>query len=220
MVGLAEVEAHRVDVAAIAAIAQSDIRVLLGQVSTPDEAREALNDSLPRLLGIYGSAASTLGADWYDEMRDLVGARGAFSAVVPPLPDAGRAFALAGAATSLPTGGLLTMETVRSVAEGGTQRFVADVDRGVVQASSAADPRSAGWQRVGSGECGFCAMLIGRGAVYTESSVRFGSHDNCKCAAVPAFGGEPLTVTPYVPTSARITDADRARVRDWINVNT
>lgn len=220
MVALAEVQAHRTDVTQIAQSAQSDIRILLGQVSTPAEARVALMDTLPELLGIYGAASATLGADWYEDLRDLSGVRGSFTAVVPELPDAGRAYALAGAATSPLKTGELTLGTVSSIALGGAQRFVADMDRGAVQASTAADRRAVGWQRVGSGECGFCTMLISRGAVYTESSVRFGSHDNCKCAAVPAWGGEPLTVTPYTPTTRRVSDADRARVREWIKANT
>lgn len=220
MVDLAEVQSHRLDVAAVSALAVADVRILLAEVSTPEQAREALNDTLPQLMGIYGAASASLGADWYDEMRDLVGARGSFAAVAAELPDAGRAYALAGAATSPLEVGTLTMETVRSVTEGGLQRMVADMDRGSVMASSVADPATVGWQRVGSGECGFCALVISRGAVYTESSVRFGSHDNCKCACVPAFGGEPVPVNPYVPTSRRISDADRARVRDWIKQNT
>lgn len=216
MVALAEVQAHRLDVAEVSASAVADLRILLAEVVTPEQAREALMDTLPQLLGIYGSASASLGADWYDEMRDLIGARGSFAAIAAELPDAGRAYALAGAATTAPKVGALTLETVRSLAEGGVQRFVADMDRGSVMASSVADPVTVGWQRVGSGECGFCALLISRGAVYTESSVRFGSHDSCRCAAVPAFGGEPRMVEPYSPSSRRISDADRARVREWI----
>jgi hypothetical protein len=53
--------------------------------------------------------------------------------------------------------------------------------------SSIADPKARGWMRVGSGRCDFCRMLIGRGAVYTESTVDFHAHDHCGCGATPAW---------------------------------
>jgi hypothetical protein len=62
-------------------------------------------------------------------------------------------------------------------------------------------------------------MLEARGAIYTRSSVDFGAHDDCHCIAVPAFNGHPTPVKKYTPTSRDITDADRARTRDWISAN-
>ena len=53
--------------------------------------------------------------------------------------------------------------------------------------SSTTDPKARGWQRVGVGECDFCSMLIGRGAVYSEATADFLSHDHCHCYAEPAF---------------------------------
>jgi hypothetical protein len=70
---------------------------------------------------------------------------------------------------------------------GGLQRIIANADRQTIQASSIADPGARGWAREGSGNCDFCAMLIGRGAVYTEATADFDSHDHCGCIAVPAF---------------------------------
>jgi hypothetical protein len=62
-------------------------------------------------------------------------------------------------------------------------------------------------------------MLIARGAVYTEVTADFASHDHCNCSAVPAFGGQPLAVKPYTPSSKNITDADRARVREYLRTH-
>ena len=42
------------------------------------------------------------------------------------------------------------------------------------------------------------------------------AHDHCHCSAVPAWSGEPRPVKPYTPSARKATDADRARVRDWI----
>lgn len=40
------------------------------------------------------------------------------------------------------------------------------------------------WQRVMVGKsCAFCALLVSRGAVYSEKTVTFKSHANCDCSA-------------------------------------
>lgn len=66
-----------------------------------------------------------------------------------------------------------------------------DAARSTVMAMSHADPFSRGWARVGSGgACGFCAMLISRGAVYTEDTASFRAHRTCRCRAVPVFGAD------------------------------
>lgn len=41
------------------------------------------------------------------------------------------------------------------------------------------------WARelAGAENCGFCAMLASRGAVYSKKSVRFQAHDHCDCTA-------------------------------------
>lgn len=45
------------------------------------------------------------------------------------------------------------------------------------------------WRRVSDGQpCTFCAMLVGRGPVYSDEGVRFRSHPSCGCTAEPVFG--------------------------------
>lgn len=52
----------------------------------------------------------------------------------------------------------------------------------------AKDPEARGYARVGEGgECGFCAMLISRGAVYTKETVDFESHPNCRCTTEAVY---------------------------------
>lgn len=106
-----------------------------------------------------------------------------------------------------------------TLATGAAARLVLDSARDTVTATAVADPASAGWRRVGRGACGFCAMLIGRGAVYNEATVRFSSHAHCHCTAEPVYGGRSLPATAYKPTVAKITDADRARVREFLAKN-
>jgi hypothetical protein len=205
---------HRADLAQLTGLAENDLRLIWAEFNNADPLA-GLMDVLPELVAVYGSAAAALGAEWYDEMREAAEVAGRFTGIAAELPDVGRAHALAGWAVN--TG--LTEESVLALAVGGLQRIVANQDRMSVAVSTIADPKAEGWQRAGRGKCDFCNVLIGRGAVYSESSADFASHDHCHCYAVPAFGGKPRLVKPYVPTTKNVTDADRARVRAYIAAN-
>lgn len=75
-----------------------------------------------------------------------------------------------------------------SQVSGAMARLVLNAGRETVAASTVADPRARGWQRVlGSGGCDFCRMLIDRGAVYGEESASFEAHDKCGCTAEPVY---------------------------------
>ncbi|MFE1361320.1 VG15 protein [Streptomyces harbinensis] len=48
-----------------------------------------------------------------------------------------------------------------------------------------------GWRRVAAGRgCAFCLMLVGRGAIYSRTSVHFRSHDHCRCTGVLVYRRE------------------------------
>lgn len=187
------------------------------QLRTADQARAALMDVLPALVQGYGAAAATVSADWYDDTREETGVRRRFIAI--PAEPGGGTDELA----RWGIGPLFSAEpdwaSARTLIAGGLQRRIADAGRDTVRDSSIADPSARGWQREGVGGCGFCTMLIGRGAVYSEASVGFASHDHCSCVAVPAFDGEPKPVEPYTPSGRRVSDADRARVREYIRTH-
>ena len=209
-------EAHRRDVASLVSIASNDLRLLLAPLDTAEAIRDALLLSLPDLVDIYGSAAATLAADWYEDLRAAEEITGRFSATVATLPDAGRSEALARWAVDP----MFTADPDKAKAieraTGGLQRIISNGSRETIAYSSVADPKSYGWQRTGTGSCGFCAMLISRGDVYTEHSADFASHDHCRCSAVPAFDGQARPVQPYTPSLRQASKADRARVRDYI----
>lgn len=190
--------------------AASDLDALWRQVRNAAEAEVALRDILPALIDTYGLAASALAANWYDDLRDKVGVKGSFRAIPADIKDAG-AQALIGWATTTAT----DLPGMQGLVLGGMQRRIANFSRLTVTDSSIADPGARGWERVGSGECDFCSMLIGRGAVYSEASADFAAHDHCRCSAVPAFDGEPRPVKPYTP-SLQQSPADQARAREWI----
>lgn len=208
----------------LASLAKSDLRKALAGARTPTHARAILADIVPSLIDTYGSAAATLAADWYDEVREQLEVKGAFRAIVPEPPDSGGR-ALLGWALDEAT----DLKTFETLLMGGYTRRILKYGRTTVSRSAVADPGADGWQRQGVGaNCSFCNFLIGRGAVYGENSVDFASHDHCNCIAVVAFtsrtkpvlldkDGKRLTQS----TRASRTDpeqraADNERIRDWI----
>lgn len=99
---------------------------------------------------------------------------------------------------------------------GSASRLVVDAARSSVADSVVAN--SGRWQRIASPKaCPFCRMLAGRGAVY-RTGTNFASHDHCGCTLVATFG-DALPAVDYTPSMRGISDADRARVRDWLSAN-
>lgn len=178
---------HRADLAELARLAESDLSVVFRDVSNADMVKGALNDILPPLVALYGSAAASLGADWYDDLRERAEVRGRFQAIVAELPDVGRTESLAGWAIGPLFGAEPDATTALSKAAGGLQRIIFNADRDTVTRSSIQDRAATGWQREGVGKCELCALILTRGAVYTEESSQFETHDNCMCVGVPVF---------------------------------
>lgn len=206
-------------VADLSTLAAADLNDLWRQVSTAEEARDALLDVLPALSSTYSLAAGTVAADWYDEQRDTLNISGRFSAIVADLDDQG-ADVLARWGVSP----LFTPEAdwrrAQVLIDGGLQLRIANAARYTVSGSAVADPQARGWQRQGDGKsCAFCSMLIARGAVYRESTAAFAAHDHCGCVAVPAWDGHPVPVKPYTPSERVANDADRARVRQYLKAH-
>lgn len=208
---------------ALARLAANDMAALWRQVSNAVEARIALQDVLPALLETYGGAAASVAADWYDEAREAAQIGGAFTAIPASIEEqAPEALALWASEHGT------DLDSIRKLVDGGVQRRIANWSRETVMGSALADPRADGWQRTGAGSCTFCNMLIGRGAIYSESSADFASHDHCNCTAVPAFTGEPRPVKEYTvgprrqidpATGKAIPDADFERAKAWIANN-
>ena len=209
---------HRADLSRVAGQAEADLLAGMRGFASSDASvfQGGLEALLSELIAGYGAAAAALGADWYDELREEAEVAGRFLSIVSDLPDAGRAQSLAGWAVEPLFGADPDPGAALQRASGGLQRIIFNADRQSVTASAVADPQAQGWQRTGSGECAFCRMLIGRGAVYSEATADFASHDHCRCVAVPAFGGQPLPVRPFTPSDRGTSERDRARVRAWL----
>lgn len=190
------------------------------------DVRDALMEVLPAIGDLYGDAAASLAADYYETARDVAEARGSFAPILaePPTPARWEALARWGVdplfASTPDVAGTL------SLLGGGLQRSIADQHRLTVTESAIRDPQASGWVRVGVGDnCGFCRMLIDRGAVYTDKSVTFRSHDHCNCAASPSWDKNVVKVSPepYKQSQRNRSDAtkraDNARARDYIADN-
>lgn len=203
----------RADTADLVRLAGRDLDRLWRLVAAGASADEALRDLLPAIVREYGSAGASLAAEWYDAQRTQAQVPGTFEALPIEADDRGSQ-ALIGWALDTATDD----SSLQLLILGGVQRRIADHLRETVMQSAIADPKARGWQRVGVGACksGFCDMLIGRGAVYTEATADFAAHDHCQCSAVPAWGGLPVPVKPYTPSLRNISKADRVRVETWI----
>lgn len=195
----------------ITRLAATDLAALWAQVSNFAEADVALNDVLPQLIRTYGDTVAGIAAEWYDDARESAGVGGYYRSMPAEISDTG-AQSLADWASHHGT----SMDAIYALAKGGAQRRILNFSRQTIMQSAHRDPRSAGWQRTGTGECDFCEMLISRGAVYTKATADFASHDDCRCSAVPAFKGRPVPVKPYRP-SVRHSEADQTRAKSWID---
>lgn len=79
--------------------------------------------------------------------------------------------------------------------------------------------RDSRYRRVTDGKpCAFCAMLAGRGPVYTEESVDFRSHKGCGCSGEQVYGAwvptdrEALWRASYKQAAIDADDANQSRV--------
>lgn len=214
------------DLERLTGLAKRDLGTIWRRVASAVEAQEALNDILPALIRQYGEAAALLGAEWYDDLRGqhLDGAP-RFSAYPASLGDQG-VYSLTGWAREHAT----SLEAMQALIAGGMSRRIANWARETVMGSSFADPRAEGWMRVGrAAACAFCRLTISRGAVYTERSVRFASHDDCNCGCAPKWGGvaDVFDVDEYRQSARRFrggvktqsAEADDARARAWIETH-
>lgn len=210
MVDLSGRDLHR-GLNAVAGEAKKELAAVLARARTVSHARFLVQELLPALIDKYGAAATALAADWYDEARAQADAAGAFSAEAIVAPSyAHGAESLAGWAASK-TDDLVTFQ---QLVLGGYTRRVIQYGRSTVTRAAVEDRGADGWMRQGDGDsCDFCRMLIGRGAVYGEASVRFASHDHCGCVAVPKFKGHPKPVLLRAD-GTRATTSSRADRRD------
>lgn len=205
----------RAETASLVRLADRDLSRLWRLVAAGADAGDALHDLLPAIVREYGALGGALAAEWYDQQREKVGAKGRFYAV-PVVPDDRGSHSLVGWALAAAADDA----ALKSLILGGVQRRIADHVRGTVTSNAVADRAAAGWQRVTDGNaCAFCSMIAARGAVFSEATADFASHDDCGCSATVAWRGRPVPVKPFAPSAKTSTEADRARVREYLRTH-
>lgn len=173
----------RQETASLIVLANRDLTRLFRLVAQGASAEVALRDLLPAIVTQYGSAGAAIAAEWYGQQREKVDAPGRFTAL-PIVADDRGSQALIGWALSEAANDV----SLKTLVAGGVQRRIADHVRYTVARNSVEDPAARGWKRVGDGQtCRFCSLLIGRGAVYAETTVDFVAHDHCGCSSAPEW---------------------------------
>lgn len=180
-----QADTHRRNIADLSRLATNDLRLIVAKYSDGEKARDALIIAIPKLVDLYGSAAATLAADWYDDLRDEAGTRGRFTAITATLPGTERTDVLA----RWGIGPMFSatpdkIQAVRNLG-GGLQQIIADASRQTVTASAVEDPKATGWERSTDDCCDYCETFAG--IVFTDEP-EFEAHTNCRCVAVPLFG--------------------------------
>ncbi len=205
----------RRETADLVRLAERDLAALWQLVAAGAAAETALRDLLPTIVDTYGLAGAAMAAEWYDEQREKASAAGRFTAEPIRSGDRGTH-----ALISWSLNEATDDKALRTLVAGGVQRRIADHVRYTVAGNAVRDRAARGWQRVGVGSsCTFCSMLISRGAVYSEATADFASHDHCDCAATVAWRDQPVPVKPYTPSLKNRSEADKARVREYLRTH-
>lgn len=188
-----------------------------------EQRRLVLLETVPGLIDYYSDGSAALAADLYEEERDQAGVTKLY-AVEPIVEDRVVKQRRGIAWASDPLFGDLDEATLAlSLARLSevVQPEVARPYRDTILGNRRQDPEAVGWQRITNGGCRFCRMLAARGAVYRESTVRFASHPNCHCTAVPVFvgnyTGEEASTIQYVASRRSRTPTQKAELRDYLD---
>lgn len=210
---------HQVGIDRISTALDKDVARLFAELdgASPIAVRDGLLYAAPPLVGRYGDASLALGMDFYEASREAAGVSGVYrvAPAAPPSPEQIERQVRWGVKPLFTDGDAMS---ARSLIFGGLQRIATSQATDTVTDNAIADPKAVGWKRIiEPGACNFCRMLHDRDAIYTKSSVRFASHDNCRCGAAPEFkGGRTVGPVPYRASKRKQTDSDRARVREYL----
>lgn len=211
------------DLRSVTALAERDLDPLWELED--EELLAAMYDVLPAVIEQWALASAAVAAEWYDAERERLEVPGRFQAIVDPLESLGTE-ALIGWAVQPLTGDTPNAEQAKYRLVGGVQKRLANSANFTITGSSVADPQSRGWmRRTRPAACSFCLMIASRGAVYTEQTARFASHERCYCSAAPVWNNRALPVEPYKPSeiTAQLSDKQRKELnrsaREWIAAN-
>lgn len=197
----------------------------------PSELRAVLFATAPLIVGEYAPAAATLSLDWFDEIRSEAPSLSTDFVPTPRLTvtDDDVAAMVARVTESLQDFESLVAAETENLVSGIVRDLEAEIQKDVAAGfwdtaigNADDDPDARGWQRFArAGACKFCRMLAGRGSVYTRASVDFAAHTSCHCVVGPSYdpSAPKASTIQYVASRKRRSDADRARLRAYLNQN-
>ena len=193
---LADVDAHREEVAGITTLAANDLTTYGATVlnEVPDKAAGQLRAASTAVITQYGETAAVSGALFYETQRPKPGFTARLAspslgenltgelgwAMVPlfrpDLFDAGPAEAL-------------------NRLSGVTQKYVANMDRETVRLAAHKDPTSRGVRWYASANaCAFCALMSAQEVRTSDPHW----HAHCHCVEVPGWDDSPIPDAPYM----------------------
>lgn len=211
----------------VTAAAQSEVQAVTS-AAPPNEWRSAMFAAGPLIVAEYAPATAELGLEWFGEIRDEAKPPNAFTptprltvtdddvkAVVATLTES-----LRDVEQQIAKNADRLIAEMSAELEAAVQRDVASGFWDTVTGNSDDDPDSVGWQRFArEGACKFCRMLAGRGAVYTEATVRFAAHGSCHCVAGPSYdpNAPRADVMQYLGSKRERTAKERTELRAYLN---
>lgn len=197
----------------------ADLGVTSANVTT-QKTIDAVTDLLHDLIDVWGDAAATTAADFYDEMRDRVIAGSTFTALLADPAGRDQAagtvrWALDPWAQAVTVGGGFDPVTGEEIPgdrqlpdefdldrmlgklQGPLQRLIRQTGRQTIDQSVRADPAKPRVARVpmGAETCAFCLVLASRGPVYRSATTAGHDtkyHDFDDCEQVVVWGDEEL----------------------------
>ena len=184
-----QVDQFRADLNNVVTIARAEVEEFwLGvDKSDPRFVRSELVEFMQDINDQYGTVASGVAADWFDEVRETSDAPGRFTSLAAEPVPVGQVAASTGWALSTPDAlsGLMSVSD-RLLKQAGRDTIARNVDR----------DRYARYARVPRGAtCAFCLMLASRGPVYGSSrSAGDGNkyHSDCDCVPTPSYRDNDL----------------------------
>lgn len=166
-----------------------------GDYESRNAARDAAMDYFKELVRLYGDAAATIAADFYEELAEAAG-EAVESAVLAEISDESLESSVRYSARNL-FGKYLSVEMFKQAMEAAVRRYVKKMANDTMSKNAVRDggKRPVRFARVPTGPetCAFCIMLASRGFVYAskETAGEFDHfHENCDCKVVPCFGDE------------------------------
>lgn len=166
-----------------------DINNLIARVdmTNPDAARDALQAELPTLISVWGEAAATVAAEYFEELIDAPAVLAApvdesvvqgmvgwavgplYGELVPRLDENGEPILGDSGEPIVDKVPPDPAKAARNL-QGASQRHILNAGRNTIRYSAENTP-GVGWARVLQGEtnCGFCVVLASRGAVYASA---------------------------------------------------